>query len=142
MEYIIGAGAILESSGGITPATLHAEAAPGLAQRVRAAVIDFEGTPAALPARILAVVAGADAARFRKAVIAPLHEKRDCTLADILSILARAAGCAELHVFAHWLPDEETCAQLRAEAIEVVAHPLESIQAASIVSGQRLRRVA
>jgi hypothetical protein len=144
MDYIIGAGAILESEpgGGITPAALHAQVDPVLAQRVAAAVVDFEGTSPVLPMRLLAVVPGMNAGEFREAVTAPLRQHDACSLADVLRILAHGAGSAEVHFFAHWLPDDETLDALAAQGIAVVGHPLESIQAASIVAGQRFRRVA
>ncbi|MFN2449453.1 MAG: hypothetical protein ABR508_06650, partial [Candidatus Baltobacteraceae bacterium] len=79
---------------------------------------------------------------FRESVEAPLRAQGDCSLADVLTTLAAAAGCAEVHVFSHWLPDEATCAQVRTAGVALVAHPLETIREASVVSGQRRRRVA
>jgi hypothetical protein len=52
-------------------------------------------------------------------------------------MLARSAGSNEVHVFAHWLPDEATCAALEADGVALISHPLESIDAASLVCGQR-----
>jgi hypothetical protein len=52
-------------------------------------------------------------------------------------MLAQAAGSEEVHLFAHWLPDEATCAALESDGIALVCHPLESIHAASLICGQR-----
>lgn len=144
MEYIIGAGAILETgeSGAITPATLHADVGAPLAESVRAAAIDFEGTAEASLQRLLILTQGSNAAAFRSAVSEPLRAQRVCTLADVLSALAAASGCGQVHLFAHWLPSEETCKALAARGIELVCHPLESVRAAALVSGQRCRRFA
>jgi hypothetical protein len=144
MDYIIGAGAILETgeSGTITPATLHANVDAALAQRVRAAAIDFEGTSVQAMQRLLIVAKGWNGAQFRAAVSDNLRARRECTLADVLTALAAQTQADEVHVFAHWLPDEGTCETLAARGIAVISHPLESISAASLVAGQRLRRWA
>jgi hypothetical protein len=144
MDYIIGAGAILETgeSGGITPATLHANVDAALAQRVRAAAVDFEGTSAESMRRLLIVAQGWNGAQFRSAVTDKLRAKRDCSLADVLATLASQAQTNEVHVFAHWLADEATCEALAQAGIALISHPLESISAASLVAGQRLRRWA
>jgi len=144
MDYIIGAGAILETgeSGTITPATLHANVDPALAQCVRVAAVDFEGTAVEAMQRLLIVTQGWNAAQFRTAVSDRLRERRECTLADVLGTLAVQAKAAQVHVFAHWLPDESTCAELAQQGVSIISHPLESITAASLVSGQRLRRWA
>ena len=143
MDYIIGAGAILESgeSGTITPAALHAQVEPALAQRVRVAAVDFEGTSIEGMQRLVVLGQGWNAARFRTGVSERLRQ-RTCTLADVLTTLAAEARADEVHIFAHWLPDEATCAALAGRNIAVVAHPLESIRAASLVAGQRCRRWA
>ena len=142
MEYIIGAGAMLESGdrATITPATLHARVHPALAERVRAAAVDFEATSPASLRRLLILAQGSNPAQFRSRVSDTLEARGDCDLADVLEILARGAGTAEVHLFSHWLPEDSTCAQLRRRGIELVAHPLEAIEAASLVSGQRHRR--
>ncbi len=144
MDYIIGAGAILETgeSGTITPAALHANVDGALAQRVRAAAVDFEGTSADAMRRLLIVAQGWNGARFRAEVSEKLREQRECTLADVLATLASRTQADEVHVFAHWFPDEATCAALSRQGITVVSHPLESIRAASLVADQRLRRWA
>jgi hypothetical protein len=142
MEYMIGAGAILESGeqGSITPATLHAHVDSLLAGRIQVAAVDFEGNDPRNLKRLLVLGQGWDAARFRTGVSDKLREQRECTLADVLLTLAKAGASAEVHLFAHWLPDEETCAQLREAGVDIVAHPLESILAASVVTGQRYKR--
>ena len=144
MDYIIGAGAILESgeSGTITPATLHAQVDGALAQQVRVAAVDFEATSASAVQRLLVIAQGWNAARFRDTVTERLRRQRVCTLADVLSALAEEAKAGEVHVFAHWLPDDETCTALAARGIRLLSHPLESIHAASVVAGQRCRRYA
>lgn len=144
MDYIIGAGAILETgeSGTITPATLHANVDAALAQRVRVAAVDFEGTSVEAMRRLLVIAQGWNGAQFRTAVSDKLRSQRDCTLADVLVTLAREAQTDEVHLFAHWLADEATCETLAAHGISLIAHPLESISAASLVAGQRLRRWA
>lgn len=142
MEYIIGAGAILESGdrATITPATLHARVDPALAGSVAVAAVDFESTSADSLRRLLVLVQGWDAAAFRSSVIGALLERRECELADVFEVLAQAANVREVHVFAHWLPGEATCARLAELGISLVAHPLESIEAAALVCGQRCRR--
>lgn len=143
MEYIIGAGAILETGegGAITPATLHAQVDPALVPRVAVAAVDFEGTSAERMRRLLVIAQGWNGTRFR-AVSDKLREQRTCTLADVLRTLAQEAGAGEVHLFAHWLADEQTCETLGRAGLALVSHPLESIQAASVVAGQRLRRWA
>lgn len=143
MEYIIGAGAILETGENATiiPAALHAQVDPALAQRVAVAAVDFEGTSVEGMRRLLVIAQGWDGARFR-AVSERLRAQRDCTLADVLRLLADQAQTCEVHLFAHWLPDEQTCEALANAGLALVAHPLESIHAASLVAGQRLRRWA
>lgn len=142
MDYIIGAGAILESgeNGSITPATLHAHVDQTLAARAKAVAIDFEGASPASLRRLLVVAQGFNSAAFRTGVTDRLREQRTCVLADVLGTLAHAAGTREVHLFSHWLPDVQTCTQLAQQGIEVIAHPLETIDAASVVAGQRNRR--
>lgn len=144
MDYIIGAGAILETgeAGTITPATLHANVDPALAQRVRVAAVDFEGTSVAAMQRLLIVAQGWNGAQFRTGVSDPLRQRRECTLAEVLGTLAVNAQADEVHLFAHWLPDDATCAELERQGVSIISHPLESIAAASLVAGQRLRRWA
>jgi hypothetical protein len=139
MDYIIGAGALLETGNGgsITPAALHAQVDPALAERVRAAAIDFESASLSTLRRLMVVGRGWDPATVRSSISEPLRKRGICSLADVLRVLARAAGAPEVHLFAHWLPDDETCAALREEGIAIVAHPLESIAAASLVASQR-----
>lgn len=139
MDYIIGAGAILESgeAGSITPATLHAHVDAALAERVRVAAVDFDSASAHSLKRLLVVAQGWNGFRFRTEVTDKLRSQRECSLADVLRTLAQAAGSDEVHLFAHWLPDEPTCAALAADGIGLVVHPLESIEAASLVAAQR-----
>ena len=142
MDYIIGAGAILESGANATiaPATLHARVDPAIAARARAVAVDFEGVSPLAISKMLVLVQGWNTGTFRVRVSDELTKRRECSLADVFETLALASGAGELHLFAHWLPDEATCDQLRSRGVEIVAHPLESIEAASLVSGQRCRR--
>lgn len=144
MDYIIGAGAILETGedGTITPATLHAQVDPALAQRVAVAAVDFEGTSAAGMNRLVVIAQGWNASQFRTAISERLREQRVCSMADVLRTLGEQAHVREVHLFSHWLPDEQTCEALARSGLELVSHPLESIRAASLVAGQRLRRWA
>lgn len=142
MNYIIGSGAILEAgrSASITPACLHAHVDASLAHTVKAAAVDFESTGCESISRLLVLIAGGNAAAFRELVSDRLRAMGTCSLADVLGMLARAAGCTQVHLFAHWLPDQATCARMHEEGIELVVHPLESIEAACVVAGQRCRR--
>lgn len=144
MDYIIGAGAILETGegGSITPASLHAQVDPALAQRVAVAAVDFEGTSAASMHRLVVIAQGWNVGRFRTVVSERLREQRVCTLADVLRTLGEQAQAREVHLFSHWLPDEQTCEALALHGLELVSHPLESIRAASLIAGQRCRRWA
>ncbi len=141
-EYFIGAGALLTAgpTASIAGATLHAQTIPGLAGRIEAALVDFEATQVSEVSRILIVAAGWSGARFRAEILAKLLEQRECTLADVIATLAEATEAREVHIFAHWLPDEATSALLAERGIQVLAHPLEAIGQAALVSGQRLER--
>ena len=144
MDYIIGAGAILETGEGgtITPAALHANVDPALAQRARVLAVDFEGTSAQAMQRLLILAQGWNAAQFRTAVSDKLRVQRTCILADVLGTLAAQAQTDEVHLFSHWFPDDKTCALLEARGVRIISHPVESIRAASLTAGQRVRRVA
>lgn len=142
MDYIIGAGAILETgeSGTITPATFHAQVDPALAQRVCVAAVDFEGTSMETMRRLLVIGQGWNGAQFRTRVSDRLRAQRECSLADVLRTLGEQTQSREVHLFAHWLPDDATYADLARAGLTLISHPLESIRAASLVSGQRCRR--
>lgn len=139
MEYMIGAGAILETgeSAKVTPATLHARVDPALARLVRAAAVDFEGSSPENLRRLLVLVPGWNASKFRSNVTAGLIERGTCSLGDVLIQVAAAAGTAEVHLFSHWLPDDATCRAVAARGIALTAYPLEAIQTAAVVAGQR-----
>jgi hypothetical protein len=141
-EYFIGAGALLTAgpTASIAGATLHAQPEPGLAERIQAAVVDFEATQASELSRLLIVAAGWSRPRFQEGVVRRLLAERECALADVLAILAEATGAAEVHLFAHWRLDDETATSLAERGIRVIAHPLEAIGQAALVSGQRLAR--
>jgi hypothetical protein len=141
-EYFIGAGALLTAgpTASIAGATLHAQTEPGLAGRIKAAVVDFEATQVAEVSRLLLVAAGWSGARFQAEVVRRLLARRECALADVMAILAEATGAREIHVFAHWLPDDATTAALAKQGVTVIAHALGAIGQAALVSGQRVRR--
>jgi hypothetical protein len=141
-EYFIGAGALLTAgpTASITGATLHAQPESGLGADVEAAVIDFESTRAGEPSRILLVASGWTGARFRAEVVSRLLDLGDCTLADVIAALAHAKDVEEVHLFAHWQPDDATLAALGDLGVRLVAHPLAAIGQAALVSGHRLAR--
>jgi hypothetical protein len=141
-EYLIGAGAVLTAGpqSSINGATLHAQTDPHLAARVEAAVIDFEAAHPAELSRIVIVAAGWGSSRFAASVVRPLLAQSECTLADVIGLLADATGTREVHLFARWAPEAATSAALTAAGIRLVTHPLESIQQAALVSGHRLTR--
>lgn len=140
--YFIGAGALLTAgeNASIAGATLHAQTEEGLAGRIKAALIDFEATQSSELSRVLIVAAGWTCARFRERVVTRLLSRRECELADVIAVLAEGTGAAEVHIFAHWGPDGATCAQLEDSGVRIVAHPLEAIGQAALVSGQRMER--
>lgn len=142
MAYIIGSGAILEAGerGSIAPAAVHARLADGPAKVVRAAAIDFEGTSPSSMRRLLVLVEGWDARRFRETVTSALLCKEEVALDEVLALLAQQAGVTDVHLFARWLPDELTRNALRERGITVIANPLECIAEAAIVAGERCRR--
>lgn len=142
MEYMIGAGAILETgaSAKVTPAMLHARVDPALSRSVQAAAIDFEGSSPETLRRLLVLVPGWNARRFRLEVTGRLIEQGTCSLADVLASLASAAGVREVHLFSHWLPDDATCRDLSDRGIGLITYPLEAIRTAAVVAGQRHTR--
>ncbi|MGA8533201.1 MAG: hypothetical protein WB615_03715 [Candidatus Tumulicola sp.] len=141
-EYLIGAGAVLTAGphSSIAGATLHAQTDPLLAANVRAAVIDFEAPHSSELSRVLIVAPGWATPRFASAVVQPLLALGECTLAGVMGLLARATGTREVHLFARWAPDAAMSAELNAAGIRLVTHPLESIEQAALVSGQRFSR--
>lgn len=141
-EYFIGAGAVLTAGeeASICAASLHAQAGNGLAGRIRAAIIDFEGNTSADIARIVLVAAGWSFGRFRTEVISRLLSRRDCSLSDVMAILCQATETEELHLFSRWSPDLETMAAVRSAGLRLVHHPLEALGQAALVCGQRIQR--
>lgn len=141
-EYLIGAGAVLTAGpqSSISGATLHAQTDSRLAATVGAALIDFEAAHPDELSRIVIMAAGWAAGRFKDEVIEPLLARRECTLVEVVRVLCDAIGLREVHLFARWLPDAAMSAALREAGIELVAHPLESINQAALITGQRISR--
>lgn len=141
-EYLIGAGALLTAGpeASIAPATLHAQTDPLLVRAVKAAVIDFESAGPAELSRIVIMVAGWGRGRFREAVVEQLLAARECSLSDVIGQLGRGAGTSEVHLFARWSPEAGMLGEIAAAGIRLVVHPIESIEQAALVSGQRFSR--
>ncbi|HUZ49463.1 MAG TPA: hypothetical protein VMW12_06955 [Candidatus Dormibacteraeota bacterium] len=140
--YVIGAGALLrtEPRSGIAAAALHAQTDPGIAAGVKAAIVDFEASSSEELSQVLIVAAGWSARRFESEVTLPLLNYGECSLLDVLALLAKATGSSDVHIFARWLPDEELVAALARCGVEVVAHPLEAIAQAALISGASYTR--
>ena len=141
-EYLIGAGAILTAgpSATVRSATLHAQTEPALARQVRVALVDFESASSDELSRVLVVAAGWSVPRFHDEVVAPLMERRECTLADLFFALAQATSSKDVHVFARWMPPAAVAADLERQGITLICHPLEAIGHASLVAGQRVQK--
>lgn len=141
-QYLIGAGAVLTAGpeASIVGATLHAQTDPLLAANVSAALLDFESLDCADLSQIVVMVKGWKRSQFQDAVVAPLLRRRECSLADVVVLLARAAGSAEVHVFSRWEPDQALLVGAQASGVRLVIHPLECIEQAALVSGQRVGR--
>lgn len=141
-EYLIGSGAILTAgpNSTITGATLHAQTDPYLAPRVEAAVIDFEGVSDRELSRIVIVATGWSRPKFEAEVIRSLLACAECSLADVIGTLRGATGAREIHLFARWSPDRPLLDELARKGVRLVAHPLETLDQAALVSGQRLTR--
>jgi hypothetical protein len=141
-EYLIGAGAVLTAgaTASIAGATLHAQTDSQAADEIRAAVIDFEARSAQELSRIVIVATGWPPSRFEAEVTKPLLARGECTLADVMERLAAATAASELHLFARWLPDVALTTALREKGVTLVANPIEAIEQAALVCGQRLNR--
>lgn len=141
-DYVIGSGALLTAGphATIAGATLHAQTDPLLASNVKAALVDFESTEAADLSKVLVMAAGWNGPRFRTEVVEPLLSRVECNLADVVALLAQAAGTTEVHLFARWFPDDVLVAALRRSDVTLVSHPLEAIRQAALISGQTYRR--
>jgi hypothetical protein len=137
-DYFIGSGALLTAgpAGSIAAATLHAQTDPAIAGQVQAALVDFESTRATEISKVLLVGAGWTAGRVAVEWIQPLLEQRSCTLVDVFEFAGSSSANREVHLFAHWLPDEVMTAALGRSGVTVVAHPLEAIRQAALISGQ------
>jgi hypothetical protein len=141
-DYLIGSGAMITAGprAGLAAATIHAQTDPALASLVTAMVVDFEATSIRDLSRLVVAATGWRRDRAGSRLIEPLLARGTCTLADVLTLLGTGSGASTVHVFARWLPDEPTVAQLRASGIELVAHPLEAIAHAALVCGDRFER--
>jgi hypothetical protein len=141
-EFFIGAGAILTAGpeASIADATLHAQPDAALAGKVEAALVDFEATQLGQLSRLLVVAGGWSGARFRAEVVRSLISQGECSFVDVVATLAQATGAREVHLFAHWQPDEATKQALAERGAHIEAWPLEAIGRAALVSGQRVER--
>jgi hypothetical protein len=141
-DYVIGAGAVLTAgpNATIAGATLHAQTDPLLAPTVRAALVDFESSSKAELTKVVVMASGWNARRVQNDLVAPLLERRECSLTDVLVALAQAAGTDEVHVFAQWLVDDLMSAAASRAGVTLVSHPLEVIRQAALISGQRVSR--
>ena len=141
-DYLIGAGAVLTAgaAGSIAGAALHAQLDPLLAGQVRAAMVDFEAGDVSELSRVVIMATGWSVGRFDAEVTQKLLAARECTLAEVFEALVQATGASEAHLFARWLPDSGLLASLNRRNIRLVAHPLEAIGQAALISGQRYSR--
>lgn len=141
-DYVIGSAAVLSAgpTASIAGATVHAQTDSSLAPQVRVAMLDFESASAAELSQIIVLVSGWNGRRMAEEFIAPVVAMRECTLADVLAALSSATGEREVHIFARWLPDDGLTCALAASGITLVAHSLETIRQAALISGQTFRR--
>jgi hypothetical protein len=141
-NYVIGAGAVLVAGpcATIAGAALHAQTEPAIAGSVQAALVDFEATRLAELSRVVILAAGWSKPRFEREVTVPLLARREVSLAEVLTVLALAAGCSTVHLFARWLPDEALARALQRAGVTTAAHPLEAIRQAALITGESYRR--
>jgi hypothetical protein len=141
-DYLIGAGAVLTagSAGSIAGASLHAQVDPRLAEQVQAAMVDFEAGDLSELSRVVIVATGWSVGRFEAQVSRKLLAARECTLSDVFETLARATGVSEVHLFARWIPDGHVLAAIASRDVKLVAHSLDAIGQAALISGQRYAR--
>ncbi|MGB6985901.1 MAG: hypothetical protein WBD74_08040 [Candidatus Aquilonibacter sp.] len=141
-DYVIGAGAVLTAgpNASIAGATLHAQTDIAIAASVRAALVDFESRSSTELSKVVMLATGWTAARVNAELVAPLLRRGECTLADVLALLAKATQTAEVHLFARWLPDDVLTAALQREGVTLIVHPIESIRQAALICGQNYVR--
>ncbi len=141
-DYVIGSGAVLTAgpNASIAAATLHAQTDAAIASGVRAALVDFESRSSSELSKLVVLATGWNGARVKSELVAPLLGRGECTLADVIALLAQAAQTAEVHLFARWLPDEVLTAALRRDGVTLVVHPIESIRQAALICGQQYIR--
>jgi hypothetical protein len=119
---------------------MHAKVDPFLARRAKAIAVDFESPRQADLDRLVLLVAGWTTGRFHDLVVEPLAARGQASLGQVLAACAVACGQREVQLFARWLPDRALCAEIAEFGVELVVHPLESIERAALVSGQRFSR--
>jgi|SRR5579863_326343 len=141
--YIIGAGAILTAgpAAGIAPATVHAQTDDSIALTVQAAVFDFESSDERELSRVVVAGVGWDAASVRSQLTDRLRSRAACSLADVIVALAEGASVAEVHVFARWLPSESLAMEALRRGVMLIAHPLEAVRQAALISSQAFERL-
>jgi hypothetical protein len=141
-NYLIGAGAVLTAgaAGSITGASLHAQVDAGLSGQVQAAMVDFEAGDLSELSRVVIVATGWSVGRFEERVSRKLLAARECTLSDVFETLATATGAPEVHLFARWLPDSSILAEIANRKVRLIAHSLDAIGQAALISGQRYAR--
>jgi hypothetical protein len=140
--YIIGSGAMLTAGpkASIRAAALHAQTDPTLASRAIAVAVDFEGAGQAELTQLLLVAVGWDAKRFESDVVRPLLTLGMATTADVLTQLARSTGMVRIDLFAGWAPDASLTEALAEHDIELIAHPLEAIASAALITSEKYKR--
>lgn len=141
-DYVIGSGAVLTAgpNASIAAATLHAQTDAAIAAGVRAALVDFESRSPSELSKLVVLVTGWNGARVNAELVVPLLARGECTLADVIALLAQAAQTAEVHLFARWLPDDVLTTALRRDGVTLVVHPIESIRQAALICGQNYVR--
>jgi hypothetical protein len=137
-DYFIGSAALLTAgpAGSIVGATLHAQTDPAIAAGVCSALVDFESSRLSEISKLLLVGRGWTSGRVATEWIRPLTARGSCSLADVFELAASATGVPEVHLFSHWLPDAELAETLNRRGVAVIAHPLEAIRQAALITGQ------
>lgn len=140
--YIIGSGAMLSAGpqASIRAAALHAQTDPELAGATGAVAVDFESVSQLDLTQLLVIAVGWDARQFDSEVARPLLARGTASVAEVLISLARATRRSRIDLFAAWEPDQLLVGALRASGIELIAHPLEAIACAALITSQKYKR--